>query len=118
MGMIKWIMGLARTRWVPFALIGIGLVAAAVFGAGYFEGYNKAEEQYQAEMNKALKDQYDKMLAQSERERKIAIKLQRGMYDIWKNVDAVQAPTSGCQLSPDGVQWYDDVLRASSSDSE
>jgi hypothetical protein len=113
-----WLKGLIGARWFPYVLIGSAAAVTAVFGYGYMKGYNKAEVSYQKSMNEALKSQYARMLTQSETERKLALKAQRLTHEIQKNVGLIPTPTDGCDLSPNSLQWYDDILRAASPDSE
>jgi ABC-type dipeptide/oligopeptide/nickel transport system ATPase component len=67
-------------------------------------------------MNKALKEQYDRMLVIAEKERKIELSKQRRKYEIQRNISGVTAPAGGCHLTPECVQWHDDILRAANPD--
>lgn len=111
-----WLRTLIGARWFPYVLIGAASIALIVFGWGYMKGFDSAEDKYQKAMNKALKEQYEKMVAQADQERKIALDTQRRKYAIKDRVSQVPAPSSSCQLKPECLQWFDDILRAANAD--
>jgi hypothetical protein len=99
-------------RWFLYALIGAVSTVLIVFGWGYMKGYNSAEATYQRSMNKALQEQYEQMMAQSQREKALALKALEKKYALRKKISAVPKPVDSCELPTSCLQWYDDIVRA------
>lgn len=113
MGFIKAIIG---ARWFPYVLIGIVTAAGVTFGYGYMKGYNNAEAVYLTQMNKALERQLKEVLKQKDYELRLALQGERKKHAIQAKVDKVVRPSNSCELTPECLRWYDDVLSASSTD--
>lgn len=103
-------------RWFPYVLIGLGIFVTSVFGYGYLKGYNKAETVYLEQMNEALARQMKQLLAQKEREIKLALRSAQRKNDVAKEIANVPQPAVSCDLPPACLRWFDDVLRASAPD--
>jgi len=111
-----WLRAIAGARWFPYALIGVVTFALSVFGYGYLKGYDKAETVYLEQMNKALEQQMKRLLAQKELEIKLALRSAQRKYNVAKEIASVPQPAVSCDMPPACVQWFDAILRASSSD--
>lgn len=110
-----WMKTLLGARWFPYVVIGSITAAGVVYGWGYLKGYGTAEQQYQQEMNRALQAQYDRLIQQAEVERKLALEQLEKKYAIQQKVSDVRPSRDSCDLPPDCLRWYDDILRAASS---
>jgi hypothetical protein len=113
MGWVRMAMG---ARWFPYALIGIPLLVSIVFGWGYFKGYGSASEKSAIALNKALAEQLVEVLAQKELELRLAVRAEAKKHAIAKKISQVPKPTASCELKPVCLQWYDNILRASTTD--
>lgn len=112
-----WIKAVIGARWFPYVLIGMGVLVTAVYGWGYLKGYNKAETVYLAEMNEALTRQMKTLLARKERELQIALETERERNAVTRRVQEVARPAgNSCELAPECVRWFDDVLRSARPD--
>jgi len=103
-------------RWLPYVAIGVVAWTGVVSGYAYFKGYSSAEETYFVEMNKALANQLASLLTQKELEIKLVLRAERRKHNVSKQIAAVKKPAAACDMSDECLQWYDDILRASSSD--
>ena len=113
MGFIKTLIG---ARWFPYVLVGLMATAGVIFGYGYMKGYNEAEETYLARINEALERQLKEVLKQKDYEMKLALAGERKKNEISSKVHRVNRPTNSCELTPECLRWYDDVLSASTAD--
>lgn len=111
-----WLKGVLGARWFPYVLIGAATIATGVFGWGYMKGYSRAESTYQQEMNKALERQLKRVMSQKGREIALALKGAEEKNEVVYRVREVVRPSTSCELPPKCVQWYDDILRATTSD--
>lgn len=60
MGMRAWlqlVVGVAKRRWAPYALVGVVTAASTMFAAGYFRGASITEARMDARMAAALRTQ-------------------------------------------------------------
>lgn len=113
--MMLWLRGIATARWFPYVAIGVVATAATVFGWGYSKGYNKAEDVYLTEMNKALAKQFARLAAQKDIEQKLALEAMEAKYEMERAVREVERPDDQCSLSAPCVHWLNDVLRATTA---
>ena len=111
-----WLTSLIGARWFPFAAIGLMASVGIVFGWGYMKGYGSAEETYFVEMNRALANQMKDLLTQKELEIKLVLRAEQRKHNVSKKIAAVPKPANSCDMSDECLRWYDDILRASSSD--
>lgn len=103
--------GIIGARWFPYVLIGSLTAVGLAYGWGYLKGYDKAEDKMMLEMNKALESQMERLMTRYARQMKLAIDNAEKKHEIRKRVDNVKRPSISCELSPQCVQWYDDVMR-------
>ena len=109
---------LIAARWFPYALIGIPVVVAVVFGWGYLKGYDKAETAMLEKMNEALSDQLATM---QKIHRSDLVALQRATLkksEVSQRVDDIQRPAGpAVALGPDWLRAYNDGVRAANAGS-
>lgn len=110
-----WLRGIFAARWFPYALIGLVTFVGIVFGYGYLKGYNKAETVYLTQLNEALERQMKVLVAQKQREIRLALLAEEKKHNVGKRVAAVPQPAISCELPPACVQWFDAVLHASTA---
>ena len=69
------------------------------------------------EMNAALTRQMKMLLARKERELQIALETERERNAVTRRVQEVARPAgNSCELAPECVRWFDDVLRSARPD--
>lgn len=119
MGLIRRIRAIFSTRWLVPVLVGVTATLGGVFVYGYMTGYDRAEDLYQRRMNESLAAQYERLLAMKENEERLAIEVLEERYGVQQRVNEVPQPAAdSCTLSDECMQWYDDILRASTTDIE
>ena len=108
---------LLGARWFPYVLIGAVTAVTAAFGWGFMKGYHKAELVYIEATNDALADQLERLTVEKDRELEAALHLERELNVLKNLVKRVPKPVaSSCELAPECLQWYDNVLRTSRTD--
>lgn len=110
-----WVKGIVGARWFPYIAVGVIATVGIVFGWGYSKGYNKAEDVYLKQMNKALAEQFKRLAAQKDLEQKLALEAMEAKYEMERAVREVERPDDECRLSPPCVHWLNDVMRATTA---
>jgi hypothetical protein len=111
-----WVRGLIGARWFPYVAIGLVVGVGAIFAYGYMQGYSSAEEKWSYDLNQALERQMHEMLEQKELEIKLALRAEAQKHDLARRIANVARPDGRCDMSDECLQWFDNILRATTTD--
>ena len=104
--MIRTLIG---ARWFPYALIGIPVVVAVVFGWGYMKGSHSAEMAAQERLNKALALQAEE-LKQAHSRQIAALQAKNRRERDAQRIDEIPRPD--IELCDAGGEWLHAVQDA------
>lgn len=105
-----WLRTIAGARWFPYVLIGAASIALTVFGWGYMKGYDKAEDLYLTQMNKALAAQLQRMTSIYKKDMATAASKRERVNNVQWRIKDVYRPN--CELSLECVRAFNDGVRA------
>jgi len=111
--MFGFVAGLARASWFPYVMLGAIALGSAIWGHGRITGYSSGQADTMVAMNSALVAQYQRMTALIINEGTQALEAEREKNAINHQIMAV--PANSCVVSDECVQFYDNVLRASTT---
>ena len=103
------IRALIGARWFPYALIGIPVVVAVVFGWGYMKGSHSAEMAAQERLNKALALQAEE-LKQAHSRQIAALQAKNRRERDAQRIDDIPRPD--IELCDAGGEWLHAVQDA------
>ena len=98
-----------RAPWLPYAVIAALAVCGGLYLSGYLMGALHAEEEHAKEIVKALDKQRERMLAQANNEKEMALAQQRAKYEIQREISEIPPPSVSCDLPAECLQWGDSV---------